>query len=131
MSMRPVDAMAADTYAPPATVAAYPAFGSSSPSPSQSDGDSDADLIDTTSRRGLGPTLLFWAAFTVIATAFAAMAVADFESARAPGTRWWLIWLIAAHHGVTFTLSLCVIFVVTERFQRVLRDVQLHAELPA
>lgn len=112
MTTRPVDASAADTYALSADVAGRPAFGPGS----HSDSDGDADLTETTPRPGMGPALLFWSAFAVIATAFSAMFVVDLDSARVPGTRWWLVWLVAAHHGVMFTLWLYVTFQVTERF---------------
>jgi LytS/YehU family sensor histidine kinase len=76
----------------------------------------DATLTESAPRRSVVRTVLFWIGLAAVATAACALSVVDWPSARVPGVRWWVIWLIAAYRGLTVTLWLYVTFWVTERF---------------
>ena len=94
-------------------------------------GDSaEMDLTSPSRRRSIARLVLLWTAIAVVMIAFAALRVVDLESARAPGTRWWMIWLAAAHAGVWVTAWFYLAFHMSERFPigrvRLVRHVGAH-----
>ena len=112
MTTSPMDAAVTDAYVAREAMVSNPTLGSRS----HSDGDGDLDPTGTTPRRAAVRAALLWAALAAVATSAAALGVVDLQSARAPGVRWWLVWLVAAHRGLLITLGVYVTFRVTERF---------------
>src|SRR5687768_2811806 len=61
-------------------------------------------------------TALLWLAVIVLLTTNAAFDVAQLESARAPGVRWWTIWLVSTREGVVASAFLFAAMRLSKRF---------------